>query len=68
MAEFYKIERTDLVVFIKYNPEDGTMVQLTGNNITMSRGTIFGWQDSSKEEFDRELQKLTKKLQEYLNK
>lgn len=68
MAQFYKIKREDLEVYIKYNPNDETIIQLTGNNISMSKGKIFGWEDSSKEEFDLALQKITKKLQEFLKK
>lgn len=68
MAQFYKIQREDLEIFIKYNPQDETVIQLIGNNIVLSRGKMFGWQDSTKDEFDIAFQKIMKKLQDYLKK
>lgn len=68
MAQFYKIEREEFTLLIKYNPEDESTIQIQGNNLVLSKGKLFGWQDSSKEEFDSALQKFMVKLQTNLKK
>jgi hypothetical protein len=49
-----------------YDSNTDLMVQVTNKNISYSKGKLFGWQDSTKEEFEETYQKLLKKIDDFV--
>jgi len=68
MKQFYKIISGESKIFIMYDTETTEIVQVTNKNISFSKGILFGWQDSSKDEFFENYNPLISKIQNFTQK
>lgn len=66
MKEYYKIISGESKIFIMYDTETTEIVQVTNKNISFSKGILFGWQDSNKDEFFENYNPLIKKIQNFV--